>query len=70
MMAMDYYPEFCKGLEGDHEGRLYDSVNVMLSYQNPDGGWPSYEPMRAGGWLELLNPAECFGSSLLAYFLG
>jgi len=44
--------------------RLCDAVNVMLSYQNSDGGWPTYENQRSYGFLELLNPAECFGSYL------
>jgi squalene cyclase len=64
LMAMEALPDFIKGLDGDHEGRMFDAVNVMLSYQNPDGGWPSYEPMRGGSWLESLNPAECFGMTL------
>jgi squalene cyclase len=33
----------------------------MLSLQNKDGGWPSYENMRSGAWMEWLNPSECFG---------
>jgi squalene cyclase len=41
--------------------RLFDAVNVMLSLQNKDGGWPSYENMRSGAWMEWLNPSECFG---------
>ena len=41
--------------------RLYQSVNVILSFQNKDGGWASYENTRAPEWLELLNPSEIFG---------
>jgi squalene/oxidosqualene cyclase-like protein len=46
---------------------LYDSVNVLLSLQNDDGGWPSYELMRSGAWLENLNPAECFDGIMVDY---
>ena len=41
--------------------RIYDAVDIMLSLQNPDGGFASYEVIRGPQWLELLNPAEVFG---------
>ena len=41
---------------------MYDAVDVMLSLQNPDGGFASYEIIRGPQWLELLNPAEVFGT--------
>lgn len=42
--------------------RMRDAVDVMLSLQNPDGGFASYEIIRGPQWLELLNPAEVFGT--------
>ena len=36
----------------------------MLSLQNPDGGFASYEVIRAPLWMEYLNPAEVFGEHL------
>lgn len=33
--------------------RLFDCVNVILSYQNPSGGWPTYENTRSFAWLEV-----------------
>lgn len=30
--------------------RLYDAVNVLLSYQNRDGGWATYENTRGFRW--------------------
>lgn len=36
----------------------------MLSLQNPDGGFASYEVIRGPQWLELLNPAEVFGTQI------
>jgi squalene/oxidosqualene cyclase-like protein len=45
--------------------RLYQAVNVILSYQNQDGGCASYENTRGPGWLELLNPSEIFGDIMI-----
>lgn len=33
--------------------RLHDSVNVILSYQNPSGGWATYENTRSFHWVEV-----------------
>ena len=41
--------------------RMCDAVNVLLTMQNPNGGFASYELVRAPHWLEYLNPAEVFG---------
>ena len=32
--------------------RLFDCVNVILSYQNPTGGWATYENTRSFAWVE------------------
>ncbi|KAJ4879374.1 Amyrin synthase LUP2 [Raphanus sativus] len=37
---------------------LYDSVNLLLSYQSQNGGMTAWEPARGYGWLELFNPTE------------
>jgi lanosterol synthase len=42
---------------------MRDSVDTLLSLQNPDGGFASYELVRGSTLLELLNPAEVFGKS-------
>ncbi|KXZ42931.1 hypothetical protein GPECTOR_110g223 [Gonium pectorale] len=47
--------------------RLYDCVNVILSYQNADGGMATYENTRSFHWLEILNPAETFGDIIVDY---
>ena len=39
----------------------------MLSLQNPDGGFASYEVIRAPLWMEYLNPAEVFGEHLSSH---
>ncbi|XP_057968979.1 cycloartenol synthase-like isoform X3 [Malania oleifera] len=46
---------------------LYDAVNVLLSLQNDDGGFASYELTRSYRWLELINPAETFGDIVIDY---
>lgn len=43
------------------EERLQDAVNVILTLQNEDGGWATYENNRGFGWYEQLNPSEVFG---------
>ncbi|KAK8615213.1 hypothetical protein V6N13_068993 [Hibiscus sabdariffa] len=47
--------------------RLYDAVNVMLLYQNADGGFATFELTRSYPWLELINPAESFGDIVIDY---
>ena len=46
------------------EDRLCDAVDVLLSLQNPDGGFASYELIRAPHLMEYLNPAEVFGKPI------
>jgi squalene cyclase len=40
-----------------------DSVDTLLTMQNPGGGFASYERIRGPAWLELFNHAEVFGAS-------
>ncbi|KAK9909494.1 hypothetical protein WJX75_003160 [Coccomyxa subellipsoidea] len=47
--------------------RLFDCVNVILSYQNGDGGWATYENTRSYSALELINPSETFGDIVIDY---
>ena len=49
------------------EHLLKESINLMLSFQNKDGGWATYEKQRAGKWLELLNPSQVFGDIMVDY---
>lgn len=46
---------------------FYDAVNVILSLQNNNGGFASYELTRSYAWLEMLNPAETFGNIMIDY---
>ncbi len=49
------------------EERIQHAVDVILSYQNPDGGWATYEVTRAPKWLEQLNPSEIFADIMADY---
>ncbi|KAI0675601.1 lanosterol synthase [Trametes maxima] len=49
------------------ERRLCDAVDILLSLQNSDGGFASYELIRAPQWLEYLNPAEVFGNIMTEF---
>jgi squalene/oxidosqualene cyclase-like protein len=49
------------------DGRLYDAVEVILSFQNSDGGWATYELNRGWDWYEWFNPAEVFGDIMIDY---
>ncbi|KAL6335651.1 hypothetical protein AAG906_030789 [Vitis piasezkii] len=46
---------------------LSDAVNVILSLQNADGGFATYELTRSYRWVELINPAETFGDIVIDY---
>ncbi|KAF5469380.1 hypothetical protein F2P56_013460 [Juglans regia] len=47
--------------------QLYDAVNVILSLQNNEGGFASYELTRSSAWLEMINPEEMFGDTVIDY---
>ncbi|GMH42745.1 hypothetical protein BSKO_10664 [Bryopsis sp. KO-2023] len=49
------------------EERLFDCVNVILSYQNDNGGMATYELTRSYPWIEVMNPAETFGDIIIDY---
>jgi squalene cyclase len=67
----------CPGLKAmlllsDEEGlapladvRLFDAVHVLLTLQNADGGWATYENTRGWRWFERLNPSEVFGDIMI-----
>ncbi|XP_027357963.1 cycloartenol synthase-like [Abrus precatorius] len=47
--------------------QLYDAVNLILSMQNRNGGFASYELTRSYAWLEKINPAETFDDIMIDY---
>ncbi|MDD5036416.1 MAG: 2,3-oxidosqualene cyclase [Methylococcaceae bacterium] len=46
------------------ESRLEMAVNFILSRQNEDGGFGTYERRRGGKLLELINPSEMYGQCM------
>jgi squalene/oxidosqualene cyclase-like protein len=47
--------------------RLEDAARLLLSLQNDDGGWATYERQRGPTWLERLNPSQVFGKIMVDY---
>lgn len=47
--------------------RIVQAALFILSRQNPDGGWGSYERTRGGDILRKLNPSEMFGNCMVEY---
>ncbi|KAK7314325.1 hypothetical protein VNO77_32845 [Canavalia gladiata] len=47
--------------------QLYDAVNLILSMQNRNGGFASYELTRSYAWLEKINPVETFEDIMIDY---
>lgn len=47
--------------------RLRQAVDVLLTMQNSDNGFATYETIRGPHLLELLNPAEVFGNIMTEY---
>jgi squalene/oxidosqualene cyclase-like protein len=47
--------------------RMADAVELILSLQNRDGGWATYELTRGPRWLERLNPSDCFADIMIDY---
>ncbi|ORY79552.1 terpenoid cyclases/protein prenyltransferase alpha-alpha toroid [Protomyces lactucae-debilis] len=57
-------PQFANKLADE---RLFDCVDTLLSMQNANGGFASYELVRGSQLLELLNPAEVFDRIMVEY---
>ncbi|KAJ9116367.1 hypothetical protein QFC22_004808 [Naganishia vaughanmartiniae] len=49
------------------EQRLKDCADLLLTMQNPNGGFASYELVRGSCKLEWLNTAEVFGDIMIEY---
>jgi squalene/oxidosqualene cyclase-like protein len=45
--------------------RLTAAADLLLSMQNSDGGWATYERTRGPAWLERLNPSDCFADIMI-----
>ncbi|XP_057447339.1 cycloartenol synthase-like isoform X2 [Lotus japonicus] len=47
--------------------QLCDAVNLILSLQNRNGGFASYELTRSYAWLEKINPVETFEEIMIDF---
>jgi len=65
LLPLNCVKQVSKGAYDDQ--RLFDAVNVLLSYQNSDGGWATYENNRGFGFYEWMNPSEVFGDIMIDY---
>ncbi len=50
-----------------NDERLADAIERILSMQNTDGGWASYERRRGPFWLERLNPSQVFSDIMVEH---
>ena len=55
------------GFRSIDASRLRDAAELLLSWQNEDGGWATYEKMRGPAWLEKLNPSDVFAGIMVDY---
>lgn len=53
------------GLNRVPRERLAQAVEFILSLQNRDGGWATYERQRGPRWLERLNPSDAFAGIMV-----
>jgi squalene/oxidosqualene cyclase-like protein len=47
--------------------RLHDAADLILGWQNGDGGWPTYEKARTSPRMEALNPSFVFADIMVDY---
>jgi squalene/oxidosqualene cyclase-like protein len=47
--------------------RLAAALRLILSLQNRDGGWATYERQRVGHWIEKLNSCQLFRDAMADY---
>jgi len=69
MLALRDFPciDAWQGKPAMPDERFFDACNVMLSLQNTDGGFATYENNRGYAWFEWLNPSEAFGDIMIDY---
>lgn len=61
LLTLYEWPEYLSRLP---ETRLREAVLFLLSRQNKDGGFGTYERRRGGKFLEYINPSEMFGQCM------
>ncbi|CAL5007612.1 unnamed protein product [Urochloa decumbens] len=61
--------KFSSDIAGDQmeTNRLYDAVNVLLSLQNPNGGYGTWELARTYPWMEIFNMTEIYADIMVEH---
>ena len=67
VLLLRSHPAIVKGCVHISDERLFKALEVLLTLQNVDGGWATYENNRGYGWYEWLNPSEVFGDIMIDY---
>lgn len=72
VLCLRHSPTIKKGVKDGKlrdigEERLRKCVHLLLTYQNEDGGFATYENNRGFLWYESLNPSEVFGEIMIDY---
>jgi lanosterol synthase len=57
-------PRLRQHTESLSEERIGQAAEFILSRQNADGGFGTYERRRGSSWLEAVNPSEMFGQCM------
>ena len=67
VLCLRSHPAIQSRCEPIGDERLEKALNVLLTLQNVDGGFATYENNRGYGWYEWLNPSEVFGDIMIDY---
>ena len=65
VLKMHATPQLAPPISGRiTDDRIAQATRFILSRQNPDGGFGTYESRRGPIWLESVNPSEMFGQCM------
>src|SRR5262249_47747647 len=64
VLKMHHIPDGVTESQRIPESRIAQAVSFILSRQNADGGFGTYERRRGSSWLETVNPSEMFGQCM------
>jgi squalene/oxidosqualene cyclase-like protein len=67
VLLLREHPAIVSGCAPISDERLFKALEVLLTLQNVDGGWATYENNRGYSWYEWLNPSEVFGDIMIDY---
>ena len=67
VLCLRDHPVIRKRCVAISDERLFKALNVLLTLQNTDGGFATYENNRGYSWYEWLNPSEVFGDIMIDY---